>query len=366
MKNIPKQKIIVGMSGGIDSSMTAFLLKKQSWQPIGVSLNLPQWHGKKNFASAKKICQRLNIPYYLIDCQKDFKDKVVDYFIKELKKGQTPNPCVVCNRYLKFAKLIEFAQTKKINYVATGHYARKREFPIFRPKDDQPWAGNFQFPIYQLLTAKDKTKDQTYNLCFLTQEQLQHLIFPLGNYTKKEVYQMAKKQGFNWLIKQKQSQDFCYVNDKLLTEFLTKKLGKQIGNIVDEKGNILGQHKGLHFYTIGQRKGLRINNGPWFVKTINKKKNILIVTKNEKEIVQKEIYLSPFNFLSGKLTNKPIKVMAKIRYRQPLNEAILSPTKNNQLKLVFKNPQKAATPGQFCVFYQKNICLGGGKIINNP
>jgi len=354
MKNIPKQKIIVGMSGGIDSSITAFLLKKQGWQPIGVSLNLPQWRGKKTFTSAKKTCQRLNIPYYLIDCQKDFKDKVVDYFIKELKKGQTPNPCVICNRYLKFAKLIEFAQTKKINYVATGHYARIKKVSKFK---------SLKVQACQLLQAKDKNKDQTYNLCFLTQEQLKHTLFPLGEYTKKQVYQIANKQGFNWLIKKKQSQDFCYVNNKLLTEFLTKKLGKQIGNIIDEKGNILGQHEGLHFYTIGQRKGLKINDGPWFVKSFDKMKNILIVTKNEKEIAQKEIYLSPFNFLSGKLANKPIKIMAKIRYLQPLSEAILSPAKNKQLKLVFKNPQKAATPGQFCVFYQKNICLGGGKII---
>lgn len=354
MKNIPKQKIIVGMSGGIDSSITAFLLKKQGWQPIGVSLNLPQWRGKKTFTSVKKICQRLNIPYYLIDCQKDFKDKVVDYFIKELKKGQTPNPCVVCNRYLKFSKLIEFAQTKKINYVATGHYARIKKVSKFK---------SLKVQTRQLLQAKDKTKDQTYNLCFLTQKQLQHLVFPLGNYTKKEVYKLAKKQGFDFLIKQKQSQDFCYVNNKLLAEFLAKKLGKQIGNIVDGKGNILGQHEGLHFYTIGQRKDLRINNGPWFVKSFNKKKNILIVTKNEKEITQKEIYLSPFNFLSGKLANKPIKIMAKIRYRQPLSKAILYPVKNNQLKLIFDQPQRAVTPGQFCVFYSKEICLGGGRII---
>lgn len=347
------KKIIVGLSGGIDSSMSLWLLKQQGWEPIGVSLNMPVYKGRKTFVSAQKVCQKLKVPHYIIDVKKDFKKEVLDYFVRSYQDGQTPNPCVICNRHIKFLKLFEFAKKMNVKHVASGHYARVREVK----------SSKLSVPSYQLLLAKDKTKDQTYNLCFLKKEWLQYLVFPLGNYTKKEVYQMAKKQGFAFLTKLKQSQDFCYLANNNLDKFLQTKIKASPGKIVDERGNILGKHNGLHFYTLGQRKGIKINNGPWFVKKIDPLNNLLLVTKNKKEVAKKEVYLSPFNFITFKIPTKPIKVLARVRYRQPLAPALLYPPLNNQLKLVFNKPQLAVTPGQFAVFYLGEVCLGSGNII---
>lgn len=362
MIKINKKRIIVGISGGIDSSMSLVLLKKQGWDPIGVCLKLPVWKNKKNLlhenicctkesiSIAKSVCQKLMVPFYFLDVRPDFQKKVVNYFINEFKNNKTPNPCVICNRYLKFKKLFQFAKKFGAKYVATGHYARTRK--------------NNKTGKYELLKAKDKNKDQTYNLCFLPQKWLKYIIFPLGNYTKKEVYQLAKKGGFNFFFNKKQSQDFCFVTGKSLSSFLKEKIGEKPGKIIDTKGNILGKHQGLHFYTIGQRKGINLAAGPWFVKDFDISKNILIVTKNQKEVAQKEIILSPFHFISGQPPKEKIKVMAKIRYRQPLGKATLFPPSKGKLRLTFDKPQRAVTPGQFAVFYLKEICLGGGRIAN--
>lgn len=340
-----EKKIVVGLSGGIDSGISLVLLKKQGWSPIGVSLKIPVWNSSKahpkNYLLAKKVCRKLKVPFYFINASDEFQKKVVDYFIRQYQQGQTPNPCLICNRELKFEKLFSFAEKHHINYVATGHYAKINN--------------------NKLLTAKDKNKDQTYNLAFLPKKWLKYLVFPLGNYTKKEVYLLAKKKGLGFLTRAKQSQNFCYLANTSIQDFLTKKLGHKQGKIVDEQGKILGKHKGLHFYTLGQRKGILINNGPYFVKYCDFKNNQLVVTKNPKTVVQKEVFLAPFNFLIP-TPKKPIKILAKVRYRQAATPAILYPVKN-RLKIVFKKPQKAVTPGQWCVFYQKNICLGGGKIL---
>lgn len=356
-----KKPIVVGMSGGVDSSMTLVTLKKQGWQPIGVSLKLPVWQNPKNvfrenicctkesFRIARKICQKLNVPYYIFDVSLDFKKKVIDYFVSELAGGKTPNPCIICNRFLKFKKLFEFSQKVGALHVATGHYARVRK--------------NQKTGQFELLMAKDKNKDQTYSLCFLPQKWLKSLVFPLGDYTKEQVYQMAKKLGFEFFLKRKQSQDFCFVAGKSLSSFLEEKIGKKEGKIVNTKDRVLGKHQGLHFYTIGQRKGLKIPAGPFYVKDFDFEKNLLIVAKTKQEISQRKLFLSPFHFISGETPKEKIKVLAKIRYRQPLSEAIIFPPKKGKLKVVFKNPQPAVTPGQFCVFYQRRVCLGGGKII---
>jgi len=371
---ILNKEIIVGMSGGVDSSISLVILKNQGWRPIGVSLKLPVWKNSQNLLrenvcctkesldTAKKICQQLKVPHHIFDVRPDFKKKVIDYFISELKKNKTPNPCIICNRYLKFKKLFEFAKKVGVKYVATGHYARKREFPISNFPQHQTVRGR-QFPIYQLLKAKDENKDQTYSLCFLTQEQLKNIVFPLGNYTKSEVYEMAKVQGFDIFLKKKESQDFCFVAGKSLPAFLKEKIGQKPGKVINNKGKVLGKHQGLHFYTIGQRKRLDIVNGPWFVKDFDVKNNNLIVTKNQKEIEQKEIYLSPFNFISNIPLKKKLKVMAKVRYRQALSPATLFPLKKGKLQLIFDKPQRAVTPGQFAVLYMGEVCLGGGKII---
>ncbi|TSC95958.1 MAG: tRNA-specific 2-thiouridylase [Parcubacteria group bacterium Athens1014_10] len=369
-KVVGGKKIIVGMSGGLDSSISLLLLKKQGWQPIGVSLKLPVWKDKKNLSRenacckkeavdiAKSICKKLNVPFYILDAEKDFKKEVVDYFISEVKNNRTPNPCVICNRHLKFKKLFEFAKKMKANFVATGHYAKLR----FNPKTKK----------YELLMAKDKHKDQTYYLSFLPQKWLKKIIFPLSDYLKDEVYQLAKKEGFDFFFARKQSQDFCFAAGESLACFLQEEIGKKSGLITDAKGKKLGIHNGLHFYTIGQRKGLKLPDGPYFVKGFDISKNILIVTKNQKEIIQKEIILSPFHFISGELPKKKIELMAKVRYQQSLNKAAIFPPKKGKLKIIFKKAQRAVTPGQFCIFYlpskasakegKGKVCLGGGVI----
>jgi len=354
------KKIVVGMSGGIDSAISLLLLKKQGWQPIAVSLKLPIWKNKENFLRenvcctresveiARGICRKLDIPFYIFDVRADFKKEVVEYFISEFKKNKTPNPCVICNRHLKFKKLFEFAKKLGINFVATGHYAKIK----FNPQTKK----------YELLNAKDEKKDQTYSLSFLPQKWLKNLVFPLGDYLKDEVYQIAVKEGFDFFLKKKQSQDFCFVAGKSLPCFLKEKIGEKPGVITNAKGEKLGTHRGLHFYTIGQRKGLPLNNGPYFVKEFDTRKNILIVTKNSREIARQEIILSPYHFISGELPKTKMEVNAKVRYQQKPGKAIIYPPSKGKLKIIFAKPQTAVTPGQFCVFYKKNVCLGAGII----
>lgn len=364
MKTLRK-KIIVGMSGGVDSSISLIILKRMGWSPIGVTLKLPVWKNRENLIRenfccteraiqiAKYVCNKLGVPYHIVDARDDFQKQVVDYFVNEFKNYRTPNPCVICNRSLKFQSLFVFAQQQGIDYIATGHYANIKKVQKLK---------GLKFNKYVLTASKDPTKDQTYNLCFLKSEWLSKIIFPLGNYTKAEVYKMAEKEGLSFYKKIKQSQDFCYVENKNLPTYLSQKVGNIPGLIKDEQGTILGKHQGLHFYTYGQRKGIKINNGPWYVKDFNVKNNALIVTKNEKDVGKTEAILSPFNFVSIPPITKPMKVMAKIRYRQPLSSATIYPASDYKMKIVFDKPQRALTPGQFAVFYLKDVCLGGGRI----
>jgi len=362
-----QKQIVVGMSGGVDSSMALVLLKEQGWQPIGVSLKYAVWRDKTNllrenvccsadsFKIAREICKKLAVPYHIFDVSKEFKKKVIGYFTNELKNNRTPNPCVICNRYLKFKKLFEFAKKNNIKYVATGHYARIKK--------------NIKSEKYELLKAKDKKKDQTYSLCFLPQEWLKRIIFPLGEYTKTEVYKMAKEKGFKFFLKTKQSQNFCFVAGKSLNSFLKKELGKKVGDIKNFKGNVLGKHQGLHFFTIGQRKGINLAGGPYFVAGMDKKNNVLLITKDKNKLLQKQTLLSPCHFFAVTTLKNKISVQVKIRSHQNLTKAILAPlsltslNSKNKIKLIFDRPQTAITPGQFAVFYKGNVCLGGGKII---
>jgi tRNA-specific 2-thiouridylase len=291
----------------------------------------------------------------------------------------------VCNRQLKFSKLFEFAKKQGIKYVATGHYARLRPAGFCGQVRRSIGEGKPRLPKqkYQLLRPKDKSKDQTYFLSFLPQKWLSRIIFPLGDYTKKEVYQIAKENGLPFFNQKEQSQDFCFVAGKSLPCFLEKKIGQKPGKIIDAKGQVIGKHQGLHFYTIGQRKGLNIPGGPYFVASLDRKRNLLIVARNRKEVAKKEVILGPFNFISGQPPKRKIIVRAKTRYNQPASKAILYPPKKGKppdlfrsggkLKIVFDKAQFAITPGQFSVFYlptkvggtktgQKDICLGAGVI----
>lgn len=361
MENNNEKQIVVGMSGGVDSSMSLVLLKKQGWQPMGVSLRYAIWQDKRNllreniccskesFDIARSVCKKLNVPYHIFNVSKEFKKEVIDYFVSELKNNRTPNPCIICNRYLKFKKLFEWAEKHNIKHVATGHYAR-----IEKDKKTNQ---------YKLLKAKDSNKDQTYSLSFLPQKWLGQIIFPLGDYTKDEIFKLAKDEGFDFYLKRKQSQDFCFVASKCLNCFLEKEIGKKEGLIKGIQGNVLGKHQGLHFYTLGQRKGISLPGGPYFVVDKIFKSNTLMVSKDEQNLLAKEAVFSPFNFISGEKPEKKINIWAKIRSQHSPAKATLIPISTRQIKIIFGQPQKSVTPGQFAVFYQCNICLGGGRII---
>lgn len=368
------KRVVVGLSGGLDSSVALFLLKKQGFSPLGLTLKLPLWQDPQNrfrenlccttqgLRWAKKLCLKLNVPYYVLDVQKEFQEIVVDYFVKAYQKGETPNPCMICNKYFRFPKFFEFAEKVKADFVATGHYAKKSVI-----------SRQLSVVNYKLLRAKDKNKDQSYFLSLLSQKELSRLLFPLGDYTKKEVRQIAQKQGFAFCVQRPESQDFCYLPYQAQESFLTEALGQKPGKILDQKGHVLGQHQGLHFYTLGQRKGLGLSGGPFWVFKLDVANNALIVSQNKKDLYQKQVFMTDWHFISGQPLKKPIKVLAKTRYRQPLSSATLFPLRKKILKLIFDQPQFAITPGQYAVFYlpaeasakagEGDVCLGAGKII---
>lgn len=353
------KKVVVGMSGGVDSSVALMLLIKEGFEPVGVSLKYDVWDDSSNtlreniccseesFEIAKHICDKFGVKHHVVDAKKEFKKEVVDYFTSELKKKRTPNPCVICNRTLKFKELFDFANKNNAKYVATGHYADIKEADGY----------------YGLFKGKDKNKDQTYTLSFLKSKDLGKILLPLGNYTKKETMNIAKKEGFEFYEKRKESQDFCYIGEKAMKSFLEKEIGIQPGKIKDTQGNEIGEHNGLHFYTIGQRKGLDLENGPYYVTDMDVDENILIVTKLPKapELFKKEMELSPYNLLIPDFKD-PIEVEAKVRYRQESSPAKICPPKNGKIKIEFASPQRAVTPGQFVVFYKDQQCLGAGAI----
>ncbi|HPW64913.1 MAG TPA: tRNA 2-thiouridine(34) synthase MnmA [Candidatus Omnitrophota bacterium] len=359
MASRSSRKIVVGISGGVDSSVSLMLLKKAGWDPVGVSLKYPVWKDPSNglrenvccsaesFRIAKDICRKLDVPHHLCDVSREFKKEVIGYFLNGLRNARTPNPCVMCNRFLKFKKLFAWAGRRGIRHVATGHYARVRR--------------DSRTGLCRLVTARDREKDQTYSLSFLSQAQLRNILLPLGDMTKREVYDTAVREGFEVFLKRKQSQDFCFVAGNSMGAFLAREVGVKEGEMRDDDDAVAGHHRGLHFYTIGQRKGLGLSGGPFFVKGFEPAKNVLRVTKDERALLQKEVRLGPCNFISG-IPGRIIRVRAKIRYRQDAAPARLIVDAGKRATLVFDKPQRAVTPGQFAVFYQRDVCLGAGEI----
>jgi len=370
MRKVKNKKVVVAMSGGVDSSVTAALLKKDGFEVIGVFMRLWITPGKKKWDNrphsseaenrAKSVAKALDIPFYVLTLKKEFKKNVVDYFLSEYKGNKTPNPCVVCNKKIKFGLFLEKALSLKADFIATGHYVR------ICPERD----SGQKKKKYRLLAGKDKNKDQSYFLWQLNQRQLSHILFPVGRYTKEEVRKMAKR--FNLPVNDApESQEICFIQTTI-GDFLKKYFKPIPGKIISAKGKILGEHQGLYFYTIGQRKGIALpisqNKGalsrPWYVLAKNPKKNQLIVSQNQKDLMKKGLIAKKVNWISGQAPKGAIEAKAKIRYGF-LHRAVsakIIPLERKRVRVVFRKPQRAITPGQSVVFYQRSELLGGGII----
>lgn len=328
------------MSGGIDSSVAAALIKESGAETMGVFMRIYPDSLRGSEKRARKIAQILNIPFFVLDFEKEFKEKIINSFLKEYKRGRTPNPCVLCNKEIKFGLLLRKVKKMGAEFLATGHYARAE--------------------TQKLLKAKDKEKDQTYFLWQLDSRKLKHILFPIGGYTKKQVKDLAKEFKLP-VLGVPESQEICFIKD-ICNDFLVKHLKKNPGNIVNTKGEIIGKHNGLWFYTIGQRKGINVSGKkPLYVLKKDVKKNILIVTGNKKDLGSKKLIVKNINWISRKAPKLPLRVMVKIRYRTRSSRATI--IKDKAYKVVFDKPQRAITSGQSVVFYKGLELLGGGIIL---
>ena len=342
------KKVIVGMSGGVDSSVAAALLLEKGYDVIGVTMHV--WDEKTSAVDdARRVADELNIPHYVINFKEIFENKVIDYFIDDYLKGRTPNPCIACNKYIKFGALLDKALSMKADFIATGHYARISY-------DEQ--ANRFL-----LRKAVTKEKDQSYVLYNLSQEKLGRVLLPIGDYVKSEVRALAEK--YNLPVASKpDSQEICFIPDNNYSKFIndTKKADMKPGYFVDTKGNILGKHSGIINYTIGQRKGLGVTFGkPMFVVKIDSKNN-QVVLGEAYEVFSKELIAGDMNYISINDIVDEIKANAKIRYSAKEAPATIYPLGDKRVKVVFDSPQRAITPGQSIVFYDNDIVVGGGII----
>lgn len=349
-----KKKVLVAMSGGVDSSLAAQLLKNQGYQVTGIFLNFWKESGPEGsnkccsleaLVDAKDVASKIGIELFTFDFQKMFKEKVVDNFLLEYDRGKTPNPCVVCNREIKIGGLLKYARSLGFDYVATGHYLRRRK------------VGS----IYRLYRALDNNKDQSYFLYTFNQEQISHLLFPLGNYRKSRVRELAAK--YNLPVASKQdSQEICFVPGKHHNDFLRRHLSLRPGKIkILGSEEIIGEHDGLTLYTIGQRRGLIGGTGPYYAADFDREKNILYVVKNfnDPALYRAKLIAQNVNFIRP--LKLPLNCQAVIRYRHPAVKCWLE-KKGKDYLVIFKEAQRAVTPGQSIVFYNKQELLGGGLI----
>lgn len=353
------KRVVVGMSGGVDSSVAALLLKQQGYEVIG--LFMKNWEeddqngqctATQDWEDVRRVCNKIGIPYYSINFSKEYYDRVFKDFLEEYSKGRTPNPDVLCNREIKFGPFLEFAKQIGADYIATGHYCNVSHI------DGE----------HRLLKAKDTNKDQTYFLNQLNQYQLEKILFPIGNMQKEEVRKIAEENDFI-TAKKKDSTGICFIGERNFRQFLKGYLPAKPGLIKNLSGEIVGKHDGLMYYTIGQRRGLNIggrangNGERWFVIEKDLNTNTLIVSQGEDDALFSDYLIChEVNWIPSKPTEHEFDCYAKFRYRQPDQKVHVSLLENGHVRVDFYEKQRAVTVGQYAVFYTETECLGGGQI----
>lgn len=358
-KNVIKEgHVVIGMSGGVDSAVAAYLLKKGGRSVVGVFMK--NWDEKddngictatQDYDDVRSVCDTIGIPYYTVNFEKEYRERVFSYFLDEYRKGRTPNPDVMCNCEIKFKAFLDFALQSGASAIATGHYCRLDEKK-------------------RLLKGLDRNKDQSYFLAGLKPQQLEKAIFPVGEMQKKEVREIAAREHFSNALK-KDSTGICFIGERNFKNFLMQYLPAQKGKIVDEHGKTIGTHDGLMYYTIGQRRGLGIggmkdgSGESWFVIGKDLKRNLLIVQQGEhEELYSSELITETVNWTNEKPAQNRFNCMAKFRYRQPDQPVVVELIEENRARVIFDKPQRAVTPGQWAVFYNEDFCLGGAPIDN--
>jgi len=354
-----RKRVLVAMSGGVDSSVTACLLKEQGYDVIGATMCIgttdrdgegaARCCSLSDIEDARRVALEIGVPFHVFHLREAFEKEIIDYFCEEYRRGRTPNPCVLCNEKMKFGFFLQKALELGVDCMATGHYARVQ----------------FDESTGRHLVKKgvDRRKDQSYVLFSLSQEQLRYVLFPLGEYRKEEVRQKAFEVGLR-VHDKPESQEVCFIHETSYHSFLRERVREAIepGPIVDQKGSVLGRHKGIPFYTIGQRRGLRLAKGkPLYVIGIDRSANALIVGE-EQEIYKEAFVVNSLNWMIPRNEQAPSSAQVKIRYNHPGSEAVISPEEKGEVEVRFKAPQKAITPGQAAVFYDGETVIGGGWI----